>query len=396
MADNDSNSDIDAETLQAQIDMSMAYAQDIVSGWMKASGTSSTVNGSGGGSVASGKKRDVEKELEEMMKRPPRLGVGMTVPDSAGPSGKETAQLKNKLTGKKRRRDDDADSHEVLMNGTMKGGKKDEESDEEESRVGAIRKKAKVDPFAKKVKKKKVQGGQRGDSVNGKEESVGKTEGKGKERDGKSVVTLFEVPSFGAGQSGSGTAGDKMEVDEDDNNNRRPSETVEIVVEANGTGEGKKRKKKRKKNREVGGEEQNPGSVAPATTKSSQLVTSSVSPRKAEKSASPHKSPSKPSKPSGPAPSYTALPSALSNCPSASAPIPKNKSQPAPTLSSTPAASSSTSVLNLTGPPPETRDLADSSTKKKKKRNRKKKKQKGLDGAAVGETADVEMGQPED
>lgn len=73
MADIDSDSDIDAETLQAQIDMSMAYAQDIVSGWMKASGTSSnSVNGSGSGSVASGKKRDVEKELEEMMKRPPR------------------------------------------------------------------------------------------------------------------------------------------------------------------------------------------------------------------------------------------------------------------------------------------------------------------------------------
>lgn len=212
----------------------------------------------------------------------------MTVPDSAGPSGKETAQLKNKLMGNKRRRDDDADSHEVTMNGTTKGGKKDEESDEEESRVGAIRKKAKVDPFAKKVKKKKTgsNAGERGEMVNGKEESVGKTKGKEKERDGKSVVTLFEVPSFGAGQSGSGTAGDKMEVDEDDSNNRRASETVEIVVEANGTGEGKKRKKKRKKNRlaEVGGEEQNPEGVAPATTKSSHLVTNSVSPRKAEKS----------------------------------------------------------------------------------------------------------------
>lgn len=72
MADHDSDSDIDAETLQAQIDMSMAYAQDVVSGWMKASGTlaSSSANGSSNG--GQGKKRDVEKELEEMMKRPPR------------------------------------------------------------------------------------------------------------------------------------------------------------------------------------------------------------------------------------------------------------------------------------------------------------------------------------
>lgn len=71
MADHDSDSDIDAETLQAQIDMSMAYAQDIVSGWMKISGTSSVaVNGSG--NAAAEKKRDVEKELEEMMKRPAR------------------------------------------------------------------------------------------------------------------------------------------------------------------------------------------------------------------------------------------------------------------------------------------------------------------------------------
>lgn len=216
--------------------------------------------------------------------RPYRLGVGMTVPDSAGPSGKETSQLKNKLMGKKRRRDNDADSHEVIMNGTTKGGKKDEESDEEESRVGAIRKKAKVDPFERKVKKKKKGGnaGERGQMVNGEEEGVGKA----KERDGKGVVTLFEVPSFGAGQSESGTAEDKMDVDEDDSNHRRASGRVGTVVEANGTGEGKKRKKKRKKNRiaEVGGEEQNPGSVAPATTKSSHPVTNSVSPRNAEKS----------------------------------------------------------------------------------------------------------------
>lgn len=72
MADHDSDSDIDAETLQAEINMSMAYTQDIVSGWMKASGaTSVSANGSGSGSAA-GKKRDVEKELEEFMKRPPR------------------------------------------------------------------------------------------------------------------------------------------------------------------------------------------------------------------------------------------------------------------------------------------------------------------------------------
>lgn len=52
-------------------------------------------------------------------------------------------------------------------------------------------------------------------------------------------------------------------------------------------------------------------------------------------------------------------------------------------------------MLNLTGPPPETLDLAAGSTKKKKRRHRKKKKQKGVNGAG-GETADIKMGQPED
>lgn len=71
-SDSEPESDIDAETLQARIDMSMAYAQDIVSGWMNASGTYASSSIPLNGSGSSGKKRDVEKELEEMMKRPPR------------------------------------------------------------------------------------------------------------------------------------------------------------------------------------------------------------------------------------------------------------------------------------------------------------------------------------
>jgi hypothetical protein len=52
---------IDTEALQAQIDLSMSFAQSLVSSWMEPHKFST-----------SSRKRDLEKELSEYMKRPPR------------------------------------------------------------------------------------------------------------------------------------------------------------------------------------------------------------------------------------------------------------------------------------------------------------------------------------
>lgn len=52
---------IDAETLQAQIDMSLSFAQDLVTSWIKPSNK-----------MAPRSTRNIEDELKEYMRRPPR------------------------------------------------------------------------------------------------------------------------------------------------------------------------------------------------------------------------------------------------------------------------------------------------------------------------------------
>ena len=54
--------DMDLETAQAQINMSVAFLDDLVSGWMKESKAK----------LPSQPRGDEEKELEEYMRRPPR------------------------------------------------------------------------------------------------------------------------------------------------------------------------------------------------------------------------------------------------------------------------------------------------------------------------------------
>ncbi|GLB33989.1 hypothetical protein LshimejAT787_0108730 [Lyophyllum shimeji] len=89
--------------------------------------------------------RDIESELKQYMNRPPRLGVGAAIPETHKAS-RETARLKGQLIGKgnKRPRDDEDDAH-----------MKEESDNEGESRAGAIKKKARVDPFATGGGKKK-------------------------------------------------------------------------------------------------------------------------------------------------------------------------------------------------------------------------------------------------
>lgn len=150
----DDEDSIDLEALQAQIDMSMAFAENMVSSWVKPSRK-----------LSSRSNRDIEAELKEYMRRPPRyergnlnmgypidsrfpfrLGVGAAIPESAS-SSRDVARLKGQLVGKgnKRPREDDLSSRE-------KDGGTDSEG---ETRGGVIKKKARVDPFTKDGKKKK-------------------------------------------------------------------------------------------------------------------------------------------------------------------------------------------------------------------------------------------------
>lgn len=52
---------IDTEALQAQIDLSMSFAQDLVSSWIAPHK-----------SASSSRKKNLEQELADYMKRPPR------------------------------------------------------------------------------------------------------------------------------------------------------------------------------------------------------------------------------------------------------------------------------------------------------------------------------------
>jgi len=117
--------DIDTETLQSEIDMSMSLVHNLVSSWVKPSQkvrTKSTTN--------------TQKELEEYMRQPPRLGVGAPIPEASN-AYRDTARLKNQLkSGKKRARYEDE---------SVK--KEENSSDDEESRAGVMKKKAKVDVF---------------------------------------------------------------------------------------------------------------------------------------------------------------------------------------------------------------------------------------------------------
>ncbi|KAJ7590884.1 hypothetical protein C8J56DRAFT_759063, partial [Mycena floridula] len=133
--------DIDAETLQAQIDLSMSFAQNLVSSWMKPSPSTTT-----------SRPRNIEAELKEYMRRPPRLGVGATVSESSAATSQEAARLKGRLLGKanKRAREDEHDIGTATV----------EAEDDGESRASAIRKKPRLDPFdnSKKGKKPQVNG----------------------------------------------------------------------------------------------------------------------------------------------------------------------------------------------------------------------------------------------
>jgi hypothetical protein len=60
------NNDIDTETLQAQIDLSMAYAQNLVASWLP---SSSLTHPSSSSSLRAA---EAEAVLQSLLRRPPR------------------------------------------------------------------------------------------------------------------------------------------------------------------------------------------------------------------------------------------------------------------------------------------------------------------------------------
>ncbi|TFK28900.1 hypothetical protein FA15DRAFT_665000 [Coprinopsis marcescibilis] len=126
---------INIEDLQAQIDLSMSFAQSLASSWVKPRKGTNT----------SSRSKELESEILESAKRPSRLGVGANVSESAQYSSREAARLKGQLVGKKRPRDESERT-------TTKPG---DDDDGEESRATAIKKKTKKDPFALPRKKSK-------------------------------------------------------------------------------------------------------------------------------------------------------------------------------------------------------------------------------------------------
>jgi len=126
---------IDTQALQAQIDLSMSFAQNLVSSWMKPHKLSTN-----------SQKKDIENELKEYMRRPPRLGVGAPIPETNS-LHREAARLKGKLVGSssKRQREEADDAEKQISD------------EEEKSRVVVVKKKLRLDPFASPQGKRKKQ-----------------------------------------------------------------------------------------------------------------------------------------------------------------------------------------------------------------------------------------------
>ncbi|KAF7798894.1 hypothetical protein EIP86_010122 [Pleurotus ostreatoroseus] len=160
MDDDMDDDNIDLEELQAQIDLSMAETQSLVASWVQSTASAST-------STSKVDRARKEQEIEELLRRPSRcanypstptlifsdilgyrLGVGAAAPAATNIRSIESVKLKGKLAGKKRQREEDP----IVIPSNS--------DEEEESRAGAIKKKARLDPFESKGKgkgKKKAQ-----------------------------------------------------------------------------------------------------------------------------------------------------------------------------------------------------------------------------------------------
>ncbi|KAI0042254.1 hypothetical protein FA95DRAFT_1598547 [Auriscalpium vulgare] len=325
----EAENDIDTETLQAQIDLSMAYAEELVASWVKPLARAS--------SSASAKARapDAEKELEALLRRPPRLGVGAPLPESSvtAVTGREAVRLKHKLEGKKRVRGGADEGVPVAA------GKPEDGSDEEESRVGAIRKKARLDPFALPGGKKKGKGNQQVQEV-----SKNGDPAAGPSGHGGGAVDGAAAAAGGVEGAEGGDDDDGMDVDDQPADAQSPEHR-------------KKRKRKKKKK---------DGVVVPpseTTNTSDRLLTPPPVSILVQLPPTP------------------ALPAS---------PIKSPMDKLIPKLSPSKLLLPDTPILNLSGPPPPIADNANVDASPKKKRHRKKKKKnRAADGEPGGDEPEV-------
>ncbi|KAI0368052.1 hypothetical protein BV20DRAFT_1122988 [Pilatotrama ljubarskyi] len=343
MADDDGQDGPDLETLQAQIDMSMAFTHNIVSSWMKSSKAK----------LPSSSSRNDDRELEEYMRRPARLGVGASAPEATGVLSRETAKLRNKLTGKGKKRQREDEDESARPGAAKAGGGTADSDDEEDSRARVITKKARVDPFAAKGDGKKKK--KKGDPM-----SVPAAR--------RETVLSTTVPAAGKeGDVENGVAG------QDTRGDKPPGDDTPLQPSSK-----KKKKKKHKTGAGQDGptEDAQPGEVASRDGAAQSLV--------GENNIAGSKPPRPPSAPSqtaadpsqqsphasrsgvGPSPSSAQSPPAASHVFAASPKAPAT-----PTTRHDPFA---LPLLNLSGPPPESGDQQSGSPKKRRKRKKKKKK----------------------
>ncbi|RPD66755.1 hypothetical protein L226DRAFT_565546 [Lentinus tigrinus ALCF2SS1-7] len=336
MADVEEDS-MDLETLQAQIDMSMAFTHDLVSGWMKASKAK----------LPSSSSANDDRELEEYMRKPPRLGVGASAPESTGVLSRETAKLRNKLVGnsKKRAREEEdalgsssanAASQPIIIS-----------DDEEDSRARVITKKARIDPFAPKTKENKKKG--KADSVQAL----------------PSAPPAASPSKKAAAQEASTTGPLPQDI----------ASKGAVVEDGEGPSTPKKKKKKKKHKAHSDGAG-DPQSIASAPREPASMPVSGK--HGTEASAAPGVSePSLSAK--LPIPVSTKAPSpklALNDAPSSQ---PQNPATPVRPPSAAPQSSPlrldpfGKPLLNLSGPPPVADEEQSASPKKKRKRKKKKK-----------------------
>ncbi|KAH0839945.1 hypothetical protein J3R83DRAFT_900 [Lanmaoa asiatica] len=128
------------ESLQAQIDMSMSFAHNLVTSWIKPTHLAQ-LRSSG---------MNATQVLEEELRRPPRystvlLGVGASIP-TGQPLAHEASKLKHRL-GKNGAKNE----------GAVKSQPQDSSrSDDEEHKGRPAKRKPKVDPFGHEGSKKKI------------------------------------------------------------------------------------------------------------------------------------------------------------------------------------------------------------------------------------------------
>ncbi|KAI0265793.1 hypothetical protein BC834DRAFT_843288 [Gloeopeniophorella convolvens] len=340
------NNDIDTETLQAQIDLSMAFAQSLVASWLPGSQSTSA--------RSSSRAAEAEAELQALIRRPPRLGVGAPLPESAAPA---QTRLIQKLEGKKR--------SWVPDNATPAKADK-EDSEDEESRAGTVRKRARIDPFEPGGKKKKKKKSGVADTAKDTRSAAADT----RQEEADESMAVDDAPDAATSKPVPAKPGSKKKkkkkkhLAEDEGAEEAIDDAADGVADPKAMENGtdvvlepispeahrppEHRKKKKRKKHPHDGQE---GALAP----SSPVVAVS---RPAPLHVAPLSTPSPKVRRS----SASTSPVQPSGSPIASA----SKSGPALLVPTVP-------VLNLTGPPPVLTDQAEESNPKKRRRKKKKK-----------------------